>query len=119
MDSMNSSRPDANKAQIHSCMEILKEKGEKISEISNMLALAGNDIRLKILFLLKEEKKLCPSDMSEILGLNIPAISQHLRKLKDGKLLIQRRSGHVIYYSLNQKYLSNLDVLFNYIKSPL
>jgi len=84
-----------------------------------MLALAGNDIRLKILVLLKEEKELCPSDMSDILGINIPAISQHLRKLKDGKLLIQRRSGHVIYYSLNPKYLNKLDVLFNCIKKQL
>ncbi|WP_431217102.1 ArsR family transcriptional regulator [Puia sp. P3] len=47
-------------------------------------ALAGNEVRLKILHLLEEEKELCPCDLSDMLGMSIPAISQHLRKMKDG-----------------------------------
>ena len=61
--------------------------------MSNVLALAGNDVRLKILYLMAEEKELCPCDMSDILGMTIPAVSQHLRKLKDGNIIEARKVG--------------------------
>ncbi|MBK9939143.1 MAG: ArsR family transcriptional regulator, partial [Chitinophagaceae bacterium] len=35
-----------------------------------------------MIYLLEEEKELCPCDLSDILGMSIPAVSQHLRKLR-------------------------------------
>jgi DNA-binding transcriptional ArsR family regulator len=73
------------------------------TKLSRTLALSGNEVRLKILYLLSEEGELCPCDLSDILGMSIPAISQHLRKMKDGNILISKRTGQTIFYSLAEK----------------
>lgn len=72
--------------QIDKCRETLQTNKIAFGQLSSLLALAGNEVRLKILFLLEEENELCPCDLSDILGMSIPAVSQHLRKLKDGNV---------------------------------
>ena len=90
----------ADKIQISNCREKLQSSQKIFTELSNLLALAGNEVRLKILYLLEEEGELCPCDISDILGMSIPAVSQHLRKMKDGNIIEARRSGQTIFYSL-------------------
>lgn len=105
----------ADKVQIANCREVLKANDKAFNQLSGLLALAGNEVRLKILFLLEEEKELCPCDLSDILGMSIPAISQHLRKLKDGDIIESRREGQTIFYTLNAEQLNLLRPLFKHI----
>lgn len=105
----------ADKVQISNCRKILKTNETAFSQLSSLLALAGNEVRLKILFLLEEENELCPCDLSDILGMSIPAVSQHLRKLKDGNIIEARRSGQTIFYSLKPEQLTLLHPFFKII----
>lgn len=107
----------ADKAQIDNCREIVKENNENFIQLSASLALAGNEVRLKILFLLEEENELCPCDLSDILGMSIPAVSQHLRKLKDGNIIEGRREGQTIFYSLKAEQLALLHPFFKIIST--
>jgi DNA-binding transcriptional ArsR family regulator len=43
-----------------------------VPKLSNVLDLASSDVRLKILYLLHEEGKLCPCDISDILDMTVP-----------------------------------------------
>lgn len=54
------------------------------------------------------KKELCPCDLSEILGMTILTISQHLRKLWDGDIVNTRKDGQTIYYSLR---LDNMTIV--------
>jgi DNA-binding transcriptional ArsR family regulator len=85
--------------------------------LASALSLAGNEVRLKILFLLLEEGQLCPCDLSDILGMNISAISQHLRKLKDGGLIEFKKTGQTIFYSVNAEYAGILKPIFQLINN--
>ena len=105
----------ANKVQIDNCRETLQTNEKAFGQLSGLLALAGNEVRLKILFLLEEENKLCPCDLSDILGMSIPAVSQHLRKLKDGNIVEARREGQTIFYSLKAEQLTLLRPFFKII----
>lgn len=105
----------ADKVQIDNCRETLRANEKAFSELSSSLALAGNEVRLKILFLLEEENELCPCDLSDILGMTIPAVSQHLRKLKDGNIIEGRREGQTIFYSLKKEQLNLLRPFFKHI----
>mgnify|MGYP003950974171 FL=1 len=98
-------RLQADIEQIKSCREKLKSNSKSFLQLGQVLALAGNEVRLKILFLLEEENELCPCDLSDILGMSIPAISQHLRKLKDGNIIEARKAGQTIFYSLRSEHL--------------
>src|SRR6266508_5323694 len=105
----------ADPEQIKTCKAKLKSAQKSFNQLSNILALAGNEVRLKILYMLEEEGELCPCDLSDILGVTIPAVSQHLRKLKDGNVVENRKEGQTIYYSLTQDNLKILRPFFKHI----
>jgi ArsR family transcriptional regulator, lead/cadmium/zinc/bismuth-responsive transcriptional repressor len=115
MESTKCIRQYADHVQINECKKKLRTSNLFFSELSKVLELAGNEVRLKILYLLEEEDHLCPCDLSDILGMSIPAVSQHLRKLKDGNVIVSRREGQTIYYSLKEEHLKILKPFFKYI----
>lgn len=115
MDNNTCIRLFADQEQIRGCKDKLKTAQKSFGSLSNILALAGNEVRLKILYLLNEEKELCPCDLADILGMSIPAVSQHLRKLKDGSVVETRKEGQTIYYSLRQENLKILNPFFKHI----
>lgn len=67
---------------------------------AELLNVAGNIQRLKIVYLLHAHKEMCVCDLAEVLDLTDSAVSQHLRKLKDKNIVTTRRSAQTIYYSL-------------------
>ncbi|MFT4755951.1 MAG: DNA-binding transcriptional ArsR family regulator [Vicingaceae bacterium] len=105
-------RKPADMEQINRCKDTVSELNESFDYLANGLALVGNSVRLKILYLLFEEKRLCVCDLSDILGMNISAISQHLRKMKDRNLLETNREAQTIFYSLTSEYATLLNPFF-------
>ena len=110
-------RDVADLVQINRCIDSLKQVEDSVYKLTDILKLAANDVRLKILFLLNNEEKLCPCDLGDILEMSIPAISQHLRKLKDGGLVDTKREGQLIFYSLNPTFKNVLSSSFEQIKN--
>jgi DNA-binding transcriptional ArsR family regulator len=105
-------RQQADIEQINRCKDTVSKLNESIDYLANGLSLVGNSVRLKILYLLFEEKRLCVCDISDILGMNISAISQHLRKMKDRNLLETEREAQTIFYSLTAEYSTLLNPFF-------
>lgn len=104
---------DAN--QIKACKGKISENANAFEQLASVLELSANEVRLKILYLLEEEGELCPCDLSDILGMTVPAISQHLRKLKDGNVIQSKRVGQTIFYSLTDDHLKILKPFFRHI----
>jgi DNA-binding transcriptional ArsR family regulator len=100
----------ANIEQIIRCKDTVSELNESFDYLSNGRSLVGNSVRLKIRYFFFEEKRLCVCDLSDILGMNISAISQHLRKIKDRNLL--ERDAQTIFYSLTAAYKKMLNPFF-------
>ncbi len=109
-------RLQANAQQIADCKETLSELELSFSQLANALSLAGNKVRLKILFLLHRERELCVCDLSDILGMSISAISQHLRKLRDRNLIRPERRAQTIFYSLLPEYEQLFAPFFEHLK---
>ena len=105
-------RQQADIEQINHCKKTVSELNESFDYLANGLSLVGNNVRLKILYLLFEEKRLCVCDLSDILEMNISAISQHLRKMKDRNLLQTEREAQTIFYSLTPEYSTFLNPFF-------
>lgn len=105
-------RQQADIEQINRCKETVLELNGTFDYLSNGLSLVGNNVRLKILFLLLEEKRLCVCDLSDILEMNVSAISQHLRKMKDRNLIEKEREAQTIFYSLTPEYEKLLSPFF-------
>ena len=104
MDDEKFSRVFADKAQIENGRENIAELEEPIEKLAAVFSLAGNNARLKILYLLQDKHKLCVCDLSDILKMKIPAISQHLRKMKDGGIIDNEKVSQTVYYHLKPQY---------------
>ena len=62
----------------------------------------SDDGRREILLLLKREDMI-PTDIAEHFNFTMPALSSHLRILKDADLVWERKEGKNRFYSLNRK----------------
>ncbi len=96
-------RNEADHKQLSRCKETLDKSSSIFQDLSKILALAGSEVRLKILFLLDMEKELCPCDIADILEMGVPAVSQHIRKIKDAGIITARRQGQTLFYSITGK----------------
>lgn len=106
----------ADPVQIQNCKKHLIEAEKSFTNLAQVLNLAGNEVRLKILYLLDREAELCPCDLSDILGMTMPAVSQHLRKLKDANLIQFRKEGQTIFYALKSNHTDIIKPLFHHIQ---
>lgn len=85
----------------------LRESGtyqENVERISRIFALLGEPNRMKIMLALIEGE-LCVYHLCEITGGKQSAISQHLRKLKDERIVKSRREGNQILYSVADEHV--------------
>lgn len=117
MESNSCIRIEADIKLISNCKQTINELDHSFDLLSNSLSLAGNNVRLKILFLLSKEQELCVCDLSDILSMKISAISQHLRKLKDKSLIQPKRKGQTIFYSLSPEYEELFSPFFELIEN--
>lgn len=108
-------RAEADREQIVRCQELLNTSSSSLDDILKILALVGNKVRLQILYLLDREKELCPCDLAEILEMSVPAVSQHIRKMKDSDIITARREGQTLYYSIVENKYEVLGDIFSLI----
>lgn len=67
-----------------------------------LLKLLGDKTRLTMMKLL-DESDCCVCEFVEIFQTSQPAISQHLKKLKELRLVKESRKGQWIFYSVNKE----------------
>lgn len=77
-------------------LNILSLKGT-----ADVLKLLGDKTRLSIVSMLSEQE-CCVCELVEIFNISQPAISQHLRKMRDLGIVKEQKKGQWVFYSLNK-----------------
>jgi ArsR family transcriptional regulator len=77
------------------------ETSIEIEKAATILKLLGDKTRLTMVKML-ESNDCCVCEFVAIFQMSQPAISQHLRKLKDAGVVKETRKGQWIIYSLNK-----------------
>ena len=77
----------------------LRQK-DTLESLADLLTIAGNETRLKILYLLAQEPELCVCDLADVTGMTVSSISHQLSKLRVHGLIAKRREGQTIFYRL-------------------
>lgn len=67
-----------------------------------LLKLMGDKTRYTILAAISQ-RKYCVCQLQELFNASQPAISQHLRKLRDADVVQEEKQGQWVYYSLNNE----------------
>jgi DNA-binding transcriptional ArsR family regulator len=71
----------------------------------------GHPIRLGMALKLAAEPETCACDFADVFGVSQPTVSQHLKVLRDAKLVTTRRRGTQICYSLDPAAVRELQDL--------
>ncbi len=89
-----------------------------IERAAGILKLLGDKTRLSMMRILSEHD-CCVCEFTEIFQMSQPAISQHLRKLRDVGLVKESRRGQWIIYALNKshEYYPFVKMLLNALPS--
>lgn len=85
---------------------------KEANETAKFLKIISEENRLKILCLLRKNEH-CVCDIWRSLDLAQNLISHHLKILKTAKLILSRKDGLNIYYSINKKEIVKFNLLLN------
>lgn len=70
---------------------------EKYQTVADIFKQIGDTTRIRIFWLLCHCEE-CTINISTMLGMSSPAVSHHLRPLKNSGLIVSRREGKEVYY---------------------
>jgi len=83
---------------------------EAATELAELFRALADPTRARMLDLLTRQD-MTTTGLAAILGLNAPAISQHLRLLRTLRIVKPRREGQLVYYSLDDEHIRMLVTL--------
>lgn len=81
------------------------EIDDYVEDMADLFKILGDKTRTKILSAL-QKGELNVSNLSEIVGLPISAISHQLRILRQAKLIKPRKVGKEVFYSFDDEHVS-------------
>ena len=93
--------PDRSPDELRSLREKLAAHAIRLRRTSEHFALLAGETRLKIMHLLSDTGELCVCDLATVLEMTPAAVSQHLSRLRSGRMVVSRRDGMTIYYRLS------------------
>ncbi len=77
---------------------------EDFSLLANFFSSFSDPTRLKIIFALTE-KELCVHELSSLLNMKQPSVSQHLKTLWQNRIVKKRKVGLHVFYKLDDKHI--------------
>ena len=83
------------------------EKIDRFAAAAEMFRQIADPTRIRIFWLLCHREE-CVINISALLGMSSPAVSHHLRALKDCGLVTSRREGKEVYYTLADTRLCHM-----------
>jgi ArsR family transcriptional regulator, arsenate/arsenite/antimonite-responsive transcriptional repressor len=94
----------------YNCMSSDSTEAKKISGISSLLKLVGEESKLSILCSLRQNAH-CVCEIVECTKLSQSLISHHLKDLKDFDIVSDEKNGQFVFYSLTDKGRGVIDML--------
>ncbi|NHJ39207.1 MAG: winged helix-turn-helix transcriptional regulator [Asgard group archaeon] len=93
---------------------------EEVEQISNILKVIANPIRLKILLILMEREWACNCEFEVAFGEHQTLISHHLRNLRQAGLITSSKKGQWKFYKIHEEARAFLESIRKVInKVPL
>lgn len=73
---------------------------ERLVALAAYFSAASNETRLRMLYVLHQAGELCVCDLADVFEITQPAVSRHLKILREKALVEARRDAQTIYYSV-------------------
>jgi ArsR family transcriptional regulator len=73
-----------------------------VKNLAQFFKVLGDEARLKMLWLLFNQRELCVCDFTQVLGITQSKASRHLATLRHAGLVLDRKAASWSYYSLHE-----------------
>lgn len=80
---------------------------EIVIRLADIFKILGDPTRVQIIHALSQ-KELCVCDIAALLGMSQSAVSHQLRLLRSSRLVRFRKEGKVVYYSIDDRHITDL-----------
>lgn len=80
---------------------ISEQMVDNVSSASGVLKALSNETRIKLMCMLMDGEK-SAGELAAGVDMRLPAVSQHLSKMRAANLVISRRQAQTIYYKANE-----------------
>lgn len=87
--------------------EVASISPETTREAASIFRALGEEGRLKTLMLISNKER-CVTEIANVLGENLAAVSQRLKLLRAERIVVSRRQGKHIYYALADQHIVDL-----------
>lgn len=77
----------------------------EINQLTDLFRLLGDPTRVHILYALVEAGELCVCDIAAVVDMTETSVSHALRLLRTAGVVKNRRSGRMVYYSLDDAHV--------------
>ena len=84
--------------------EFAAQLPEEWEGFSRFFFALGDKTRQQILLVFEPDEEICVNDIAKLFHLSRPAISHHLKVLREAALLISEKRGKEVYYRVNYPY---------------
>lgn len=86
-----------------------------VEEMAGVFKALGDYNRLCIIYFLANDQTgtLGVNDLAGMIGISQPAVSQHLKILKNVRIIASRKDGNHVYYSFNRESMVRYQENFN------
>ena len=86
--------------------------------ISKVYTALGDEHRQRILLTFEKDERLTVGQIAEVATLSRPAVSHHLKILRDAGVLSAERAGREVYLRINREVLEEtLSTVLDYIRT--
>lgn len=75
--------------------------------VARTFAILGDPTRCKIVYVLVQDE-ISVNNIAEMVGASVSAVSHHLARLRDQRVVKKRREGQRVYYSIDDAHVGRL-----------
>ena len=86
----------------------IKKQLTGLEGLARIFKVLGDETRARIVYALSQADQLCVCDIAQIVGLSLPAVSHHLRVLRELDIARARKEGKLVFYSLADDHVASL-----------
>jgi DNA-binding transcriptional ArsR family regulator len=84
--------------------ELAQQLPEEWEGFSRFFFALGDKTRQQILLVFEPDEEICVNDIAKLFHLSRPAISHHLKVLREAALLVSEKRGKEVFYRVNYLY---------------
>ncbi len=100
--------------------EFAKGLPQMWSGFTRFFSALGDPTRQQIMLVFEPNEEICVNDIARLFKLSRPAISHHLKVLRDAQLLLCEKRGKKVYYRVNYAYCRKvLQTVYQFVSAKI